>query len=37
MNDFEIRELYEQVQEMKEKFTELIKEKRNTCRCCMED
>ena len=37
MNDFEIRELYEQVQEMKEQLTELINQKKKTCTCCMED
>jgi len=37
MNDFEVRELYEQVQEMKEKLTELINKKENTCNCCIED
>lgn len=37
MNDFEVRELYEQVQEMKEKLTELINKKKNTCKCCIED
>ena len=37
MNDFEIRELYDKVQEMAQELIELKDKNQCTCNCCMED
>jgi hypothetical protein len=37
MNDFEVRELYDKVQEMEKQLNELQDKKQCQCSCCMED